>query len=116
MNITTEMPVSLTESAIRQVRKLMADPSFNTAQKLRIGVKGGGCSGMSYVLGFDEAKNPEDREFMIENIPVVIDEFQASAYLQGMVIDWDEGLNNRGFVFKNPKATGTCGCGSSFSV
>jgi len=81
---------------------------------LRIGVKGGGCSGFSYVLGFDQ-KTEKDDEFEIKGIRVFMEKAHG-LYLLGMEIDWLEGLNNRGFVFNNPNATDTCGCGTSFSA
>ncbi len=81
---------------------------------LRVGVKGGGCSGMSYVLGFDD-KTTGDEEFSIEGIPCVMTPSHA-IYLMGMEIDWQDGLNSRGFTFSNPNASKTCGCGTSFAV
>ncbi len=114
MDMTTQIPVTLTEGALAEIRKLMAAEGFDQTQKLRAGVKGGGCSGMSYVLGFDH-KTGNDREFEVEGIPCVIDK-SHEIYLYGMVVDWQDGLNNRGFTFKNPNASSTCGCGSSFAV
>ena len=81
---------------------------------MRIGVKGGGCSGLSYVLGFDE-KQDSDELFEIEGIPVIMNSGHG-IYLLGMQIDWQDGLNARGFSFNNPNASTTCGCGSSFGV
>jgi iron-sulfur cluster assembly protein len=81
---------------------------------LRIGVKGGGCSGFSYQLGFD-AKGEQDDEFLIDGLRVFMQKSHA-IYLLGMEIDWLDGLNNRGFSFNNPNATSTCGCGSSFAA
>ena len=81
---------------------------------LRVGVKGGGCSGFSYILGFDEEKE-NDQVFEIKGIKVLMQKSHA-IYLLGMEIDWEEGLNNRGFSFNNPNATDTCGCGTSFSA
>jgi Iron-sulfur cluster assembly accessory protein len=92
----------------------MSAPDFDKSQYLRIGVKGGGCSGMSYVLGFD-TKTESDKEFEIEGIPCVMNKAHE-LYLMGMEIDWSEGLDNRGFTFNNPNASSTCGCGSSFAV
>jgi len=114
MEMTTQIPVTLTEGALAEIRKLMAAEGFDQTKKLRAGVKGGGCSGMSYVLGFDH-KTGNDREFEVEGIPCVIDK-SHEIYLYGMVVDWQDGLNNRGFTFKNPNASSTCGCGSSFAV
>lgn len=92
----------------------MAEPGFDPTRVLRIGVKGGGCSGFSYVLGFDE-KGENDNEYEIEGIPFVMNR-SHELYLAGMEINWENGLNNRGFTFNNPNASTTCGCGSSFGV
>lgn len=92
----------------------MQEPGFDNSKVLRIGVKGGGCSGLSYVLGFDE-KDENDNEYEHEGIPFVMNR-SHELYLAGMEIDWENGLNNRGFTFSNPNASSTCGCGSSFGV
>ena len=92
----------------------MEQSGFDTSQALRIGVKGGGCSGMSYILEFDQ-KDANDNEFEIEGIKCVMNKAHEM-YLYNMEINWEDGLNNRGFTFKNPNATTTCGCGSSFGV
>ena len=111
---TTSIPVKLTEGAIREIKKLMQADGFDTTQVLRVGVKGGGCSGMTYVLGFDQ-KEENDQTFMIEDIPCVMNKAHE-IYLYGMEVDWEDGLNNRGFTFRNPNASSTCGCGTSFAV
>ena len=108
------IPVTLTEGAVAQIKKLMAADNFDASQKLRIGVKGGGCSGMTYILGFDQPKE-NDQHFIIEGIECIMDKAHE-IYLYGMLIDWQDGLNNRGFTFKNPNASTTCGCGTSFAV
>lgn len=110
----TNIPVKLTAGAIREVKKLMKEDGFDKSQVLRIGVKGGGCSGMTYVLGFDQ-KEDKDHHFMIEDIPCVMNQAHE-IYLYGMEVDWEDGLNNRGFTFRNPNASSTCGCGTSFAV
>jgi iron-sulfur cluster assembly protein len=114
METNTIIPVTLTEGAIAEIRRLMEVEGFDTAQKLRVGVKGGGCSGMTYVLGFDQVKE-NDNHFEIEGIPCIMEKAHE-IYLLGMLIDWQDGLNNRGFTFKNPNASNTCGCGTSFAV
>jgi iron-sulfur cluster assembly protein len=114
MEMTTTTPVTLTTGAIAAIRKLMADKAFDNTQSLRVGVKGGGCSGMSYILGFDN-KQENDKEFEIEGIPCIMNA-SHEMYLYGMQIDWQDGLNNRGFTFRNPNASNTCGCGTSFAV
>lgn len=108
------MPVFLTAGAIAEIRRLMNAPDFNAAQQLRVGVKGGGCSGMTYVLGFDTPTD-KDKHFQIEGIPCIMDP-SHELYLFGMQVDWQDGLSNRGFTFKNPNASSTCGCGTSFAV
>ena len=108
------MPVTLSTSAIKEVKALMSNEGFDNTQALRIGVKGGGCSGMTYILGFDQ-KQAGDKEFEVEGIPCIINPAHEM-YLYGMEVDWQDGLNNRGFSFKNPNASTTCGCGTSFAV
>ncbi len=110
----TTAPVTLTPGAVTEINRLITDPSFDKTQFLRIGVKGGGCSGMSYILGFDK-KEDNDKEFEIEGIPCIMHKAHE-LYLAGIEIDWEEGLNNRGFTFSNPNASSTCGCGTSFAV
>lgn len=107
-------PVTITEGAIKEIRKLMNAEDFDPTMQLRIGVKGGGCSGMTYVLGFDH-KQENDTEFETEGINCVMNKAHE-IYLYGMQVDWQDGLNNRGFTFKNPNASSTCGCGTSFAV
>lgn len=107
-------PVTLTEGAVKELRKLMEADGFDPAQRLRVGVKGGGCSGMTYVLGFD-LPTEKDRAFEASGIPCMMDPAHE-LYLFGMEVDWQDGLNNRGFTFRNPNASSTCGCGTSFAV
>ncbi|HVF96396.1 MAG TPA: iron-sulfur cluster assembly accessory protein [Flavisolibacter sp.] len=114
MNTTIEVPVKLTSGAVAEVKRLMTEPGFHSSNLLRIGVKGGGCSGLSYVLGFDTPTG-NDNEYEIEGVQLVIDKAHE-LYLAGMQIDWENGLNNRGFSFSNPNASSTCGCGTSFAV
>jgi iron-sulfur cluster assembly accessory protein len=114
METMTTIPVSFTEGAISQIKKLMDEPGFDAVQLLRVGVKGGGCSGLSYILGFDY-KQDDDMEFYVNNIHCIMNK-SHEMYLYGMEIDWENGLNNRGFTFINPNASKTCGCGTSFAV
>ncbi len=114
MNTMISTPVTLTAEAVAEIKRLMADPGFDASRKLRVGVKGGGCSGMTYVLGFDQ-KQEADNEFEIEGIPCLMNR-SHEIYLYGIQIDWQNGLNNRGFTFTNPNASSTCGCGTSFAV
>jgi len=114
METITTAPVNFTEGALRQINKLMADPGFDNTQLLRVGVKGGGCSGLSYVLGFDH-RQEADEDFEVNGVSCIMNKAHEM-YLYGMEIDWQDGLNNRGFTFKNPNASTTCGCGTSFAV
>ena len=114
METMTESPVQFTTGAISEIIRLMKEPGFNTTQVLRIGVKGGGCSGLTYVLGFDAGKD-SDAEYESGGIHFVMDK-SHEIYLLGMQIDWQGGLNSRGFTFNNPNASATCGCGTSFAV
>jgi iron-sulfur cluster assembly protein len=114
MNTTTIAPVRFTASALTEVRRLMAEPGFDSSKDLRVGVKGGGCSGLSYVLEFD-ARTDNDQSYEVEGIPFIMDK-SHELYLFGVEVDWENGLNNRGFTFSNPNASTTCGCGSSFAV
>ena len=109
-----ESPVRLTAGAIKELRRLMSEPGFDHTQALRIGVKGGGCSGLSYLLGFD-APEADDTTYEIAGIPVVM-KAAHGIYLMDMEVNFEDGLNARGFTFTNPNASSTCGCGSSFAV
>ena len=107
-------PIILTDGAVRQLKKIMEDQSVPTDYGLRVGVKGGGCSGFSYVLGFDQ-QTDKDQVYLVNGIKVFMEKAHG-LYLLGMEIDWVEGLNNRGFTFTNPNAKESCGCGTSFSA
>ena len=113
-NASVAAPIKLTDGALNQLRTIMQSENIPEHYGLRVGVKGGGCAGFSYILGFDEPK-PRDEQFEIEGMRVLLDKAHG-LYLIGMEIDWYEGLNNRGFVFNNPNADETCGCGTSFSA
>ena len=110
---TTSAPIKITATAHDELLKLFNN-NTEDGQFLRIGVKGGGCSGMSYLLALDD-RNEGDDLFEIDGIPCIINPAHA-LYLFGMEIDWKNGLDARGFVFVNPNATSTCGCGTSFSI
>ena len=107
-------PVTFTQNAIIEIKRLMNEDGFDNSQFLRVGVKGGGCSGMTYVLGFDK-KLDTDEQFDLEGVPCIMNPAHG-IYLTGMEINWEGGLNSRGFTFKNPNASTTCGCGTSFAV
>lgn len=114
MTTTTAAPVSFTEGAVKELTRLMQEEGFDTTQHLRVGVKGGGCSGMSYILGFDQ-KEADDETYEIDGLPVIMKQAHA-IYLLGISIHFEDGLNARGFTFNNPNASSTCGCGTSFAV
>ncbi len=114
METLTQSPVQFTAGALEEINRLVQDPSFDQSQVLRVGVKGGGCSGLSYVMGFDERKE-SDEQYEFEGVRYVMEKAHEM-YLFGMEISWENGLNNRGFTFRNPNASTTCGCGSSFAV
>jgi iron-sulfur cluster assembly protein len=110
----SDVPVTLTDGAINQLTKIMTEQKLSQEHALRVGVKGGGCSGFTYILGFDEKKE-EDEEFSSGGFHVVMNKAHA-IYLVGIEIDFLDGLQNRGFTFNNPNATESCGCGTSFSA
>jgi len=107
-------PVVLTAGAVQQLNAIRQQENIPDEYCLRIGVKGGGCSGFSYLLGFDLPKDNDDT-YDINGIRVVMNKAHA-IYLLGMEVDFVSGLENRGFTFNNPNATSTCGCGTSFSA
>src|SRR6201996_7536722 len=107
-------PVSFTEGAVKELYKLKDQQEISDDYGLRGGVEGGGCAGMNYVLGFDQKKDG-DQEYIIDGIEVFMNKAHG-LYLVGMQINYQDGLNARGFTFNNPNAASTCGCGTSFSV
>ncbi|MBF8963991.1 iron-sulfur cluster assembly accessory protein [Pontibacter sp. FD36] len=111
---TKTAPIALTEKALAEVKNIMQEKNVPAEYGLRIGVQGGGCSGMSYLLGFDKAKD-SDEIYTLEGLNLIMDKKHAM-YVLGMEVDFQDGLNARGFVFNNPQAKSTCGCGSSFSA
>lgn len=114
MEMTIEAPVSFTQNAVQEINRLRSEPGLTPAKFLRVGVKGGGCTGLSYVLGFDD-KQATDEVYEANGIQFIMNPVH-SIYLVGMEINWESGLNARGFTFSNPNASKTCGCGSSFAV
>lgn len=106
-------PIEMSSTAAQEIRKIMQTKKIPDGYGLRVGVKGGGCSGMSYVLGFDKERQ-HDSQFDIDGIRVFMDK-RHGLYLMGTTIDYHDGLNARGFTFDNPNATETCGCGASFA-
>ncbi len=110
----TKTPIKLTEGALSQLKRIRKEQDVSNEYGLRIGVKGGGCSGFTYILGFDILKD-KDEVFEIDGMKVFMEKSHG-IYLIGMEIDWVNGLNNRGFTFNNPNASSNCGCGTSFSA
>lgn len=110
----TEAPIKISDLAVQQLRRIRTEQLVPEEYSLRVGVKGGGCSGFSYMLGFDLEKE-SDQVFDIDGMKILM-ERSHGLYLAGMEIDWVEGLNNRGFSFNNPNAKSSCGCGQSFSA
>ncbi|MFZ5553140.1 MAG: HesB/IscA family protein [Bacteroidota bacterium] len=106
--------IKVSQSAKEQALRLMAEEEKGRAF-IRVGVKGGGCSGLMYELKFDNEMMPDDKEFEDNGIKIVVDK-KSFLYLVGTELDYSGGLNGKGFVFKNPNADRTCGCGESFSI
>lgn len=106
--------INLTDKAVAQVKSIFAAEGKGDDYGLRLGVVGGGCSGLSYNIDFD-TKREKDNVLEFDGVKVFID-LKSSIYLKGVTLDFKDGLNGKGFVFVNPNATNTCGCGESFSV
>ena len=113
-NLEPPMPLVFTDSAVAKVADLIAEEG-NPDLKLRVVVQGGGCSGFQYGFTFDEAVNEDDTLVTKDNVTLLIDSMSFQ-YLVGAEIDYKEDINGSQFVIKNPNATTTCGCGSSFSA
>jgi len=109
------MGVTLTEKAAGEVKKIITDQELPDGTVLRIGVKGGGCSGFAYDLNFDTDTTEQDRIDEQHGVKMAIDK-KFDPYLDGTVLDFYDGLEKRGFVFNNPNVVKSCGCGSSFQV
>jgi iron-sulfur cluster assembly protein len=106
--------ITVTENASKKVKSLIEE-SGNTTPYLRVAVKGGGCSGLSYDLSFDDDVKPSDMQFEDKDVKILVDG-KSFMYLFGTELDFSDGLNGKGFEFKNPNASRTCGCGESFSL
>jgi len=110
------MGIKLTERAAEEVRRFREEHSFGDSMALRIGVAGGGCSGFSYTLNFDDNFDEKaDSKFDCHGVSVVVDK-KSALYLDGTEVDWYDSLEKKGFTFNNPTAVKTCGCGSSFQA
>ncbi|HYL15296.1 MAG TPA: iron-sulfur cluster assembly accessory protein [Terriglobales bacterium] len=108
--------IQVTEKALQKIRAAMAKEGISSAQGgLRLGVQGGGCSGLSYNIRFETQPEEHDHIFQFGDVRVLVDP-KSLIYLQGMTLDYQETLMQQGFVFVNPNATKSCGCGSSFTA
>ncbi len=108
--------IKVSETAKKKVVELMGDDGFNmTTDYVRVGVKSGGCSGLSYDLKFDKEQKDDDKVFEDNGVKIIVDK-KSFLYLIGTTLEYSGGLNGAGFVFKNPNANRTCGCGESFSL
>ena len=113
--VTTENGIFVTEKAKERVLQLMQESGYGEDYFIRVGVVGGGCSGLSYKLDFDNQQKPDDQVFEDKGIKIVTD-LKSFLYLVNTVLDFTDGLNGKGFHFNNPNASRTCGCGESFAV
>jgi len=113
VNETTE--ITITKKAEKEIKRIMKDNNVPENYGLRVGVKGGGCSGLTYTLNFDEASKEGDSVIESNDIKLFVDG-KSLFYLMGTELDFSDGLNGKGFKFNNPNATKSCGCGESFGV
>ena len=108
--------IKVSDTAKKKIVDLMSDDGFDASTDyVRVGVKSGGCSGLSYDLKFDKTKNDEDKVFVDNGITIIVEK-KSFLYLAGTILEYSGGLNGKGFVFNNPNASRTCGCGESFSL
>ena len=108
--------IKVSDNAKKKVVQLMTDDGFNTiTDYVRVGVKSGGCSGLSYDLKFDNKQQENDKIFEDNDVKIIVDK-KSFLYLVGTTLEFSGGLNGKGFVFNNPNANRTCGCGESFSL
>ena len=108
--------IQVSESASKKIFEMMKDDGFDASQDyVRVGVKSGGCSGLSYDLTFDKVINENDKVFEDNNVKIAVEK-KSFLYLAGTILEFSGGLNGKGFVFNNPNASRTCGCGESFSL
>ncbi len=113
---TQDQAVVLTETAAREIKTIIASQELDADKvRLRVGVKGGGCSGFSYLLDLTETQKETDELFEQHGVKIIIDP-KSLLYLGGVIVDFKDEIMGRGFVFNNPNATSSCGCGSSFAV
>jgi iron-sulfur cluster assembly protein len=112
---TSEDTIIMTPAAVTEVKRLISEEEDNEGLMLRVGVQGGGCGGLSYVMAFDKDKNEYDRTLDFDGLTVVVDT-KSLLYMAGTVIDFSKEILSGGFKFANPKSSRSCGCGTSFSV
>ena len=105
--------ITLTKNAAEEIQKVMRKNELTDDVRLRVGVKGGGCSGFTYTLDFDSKKTKFDLEFESQNLKILVDK-KSHLYIKDTELDWSYGLMDRGLVFNNPSAKGSCGCKTSF--
>ena len=113
--VAVQNEIDITEKAVNQVKRIKSENSIPDEYGLRVGVKGGGCSGLTYQLGFDGEQKEGDMVIEKDGIKLLVDG-KSLFYLSGTILDFSDGLNGKGFVFNNPNAKKTCGCGESFGV
>jgi iron-sulfur cluster assembly protein len=113
--IQIEPEIKITEKAANEIMQIMKENNVPLDYGLRVGVKGGGCSGLTYTLGFDAEQKESDTLIQTNNIKLYVDG-KSLFYLSGTELDFTDGLDGKGFVFNNPNASKTCGCGESFGV
>jgi iron-sulfur cluster assembly protein len=108
--------IKVSDDASKKIVAMMNEDGFNAAQDyVRVGVKSGGCSGLSYELKFDKSLGENDKVFEDNNVKIAVEK-KSFLYLAGTILEFSGGLNGKGFVFNNPNASRTCGCGESFSM
>jgi iron-sulfur cluster assembly protein len=113
--VQTQNYITISSKAIKEIHKIMEENNFTQDVGLRVGVKGGGCSGLTYSMGFDPESRDGDTIIEQDDIKLYVDG-KSVFYLMGTELDFTSGLNGKGFVFNNPNAIKTCGCGESFGV